>query len=108
MSLNKDPDDMGPPIYIIQTPESGYSNSPITASSSSSCSSSASLPSGAKKAKSNSKLSDPSVSVAPASKATKDSRFSLYDAEMRRRVWWTIMYYDLYVGVQCSARRQLI
>lgn len=86
---------MGPAIYM-QTPDSGYSNSPLTASSL--CSNgNGSLPSGAKKAKSNSKLSDPSASVVPCSRAARESRFNLYDAEIRRRVWWTIMYYDLYV-----------
>ncbi|KIK55545.1 hypothetical protein GYMLUDRAFT_175407, partial [Collybiopsis luxurians FD-317 M1] len=33
-----------------------------------------------------------------ASRAARESRFTLYEAEIRRRVWWTIMYFDLFLS----------
>ncbi|KAF9078416.1 hypothetical protein BDP27DRAFT_1207192, partial [Rhodocollybia butyracea] len=90
MSLNKDPEDACPPAFTVQSLESGHLNA---------ASSTGGVPTGAKKARSNSKLSDPSLLESfSASKAARESQFTLYEAEIRRRIWWTIMYYDLFVS----------
>ncbi|KAJ3839114.1 hypothetical protein EV361DRAFT_800048, partial [Lentinula raphanica] len=86
MSLNKDPEDIG-----FSQAETGFSTSQNSTASG--------LPPGTKKARSSSKLSDSSTSAnLSASKAVRESRYTLYEAEIRRRAWWTIMYYDLFVS----------
>ncbi|KAJ4490365.1 hypothetical protein J3R30DRAFT_3278836, partial [Lentinula aciculospora] len=82
----------------MQESESEFSTPSGTAASSDS-NNACGIPSGAKKARSNNKLSDPSILAnLSSSRAARESRFTLYDAEIRRRVWWTIMYYDLFIS----------
>ncbi|KAJ3981447.1 hypothetical protein F5890DRAFT_1417635, partial [Lentinula detonsa] len=83
-------------MVISHHPQNSETTFPTSPSAATNCSG---LPSGAKKARSNSKLSDPStLANLSASRTARESRFTLYEAEIRRRAWWTIMYYDLFVS----------